>query len=40
MGTVYHGLPIDLYRYNPVVRGDGYLAFWGGSVLKKAWTVP
>ena len=28
MGTVYHGLPTDLYRYNPVVR-DGYLAFLG-----------
>jgi glycosyltransferase involved in cell wall biosynthesis len=28
MGTVYHGFPIDLYRYNPVVRDD-YLAFLG-----------
>ncbi len=28
MGTVHHGFPIDLYRYNPVVRDD-YLAFLG-----------
>lgn len=28
MGTVYHGVPIDLYRYNPLVRDD-YLAFLG-----------
>ena len=28
MGTVYHGLPADLYRFTPSVR-DGYLAFLG-----------
>lgn len=28
MGTVYHGFPLDLYRYNPVARDD-YLAFLG-----------
>ncbi|MHA1564956.1 MAG: glycosyltransferase family 4 protein [Alphaproteobacteria bacterium] len=28
MGTVYHGFPIDLYRYNPVAK-DNYLAFLG-----------
>ncbi len=28
MGTVYHGLPLGLYRYNPAVR-ENYVAFLG-----------
>src|SRR5437764_160949 len=27
LGTVYHGLPLDLFRYSPA--HDGYLAFVG-----------